>query len=76
MISEDKKAKKERMIRERLWQIRKSANEILELTNEDRVMESGEPYRDCNGNCDTCFITDVCHNLVDVAVVDIPGETP
>jgi hypothetical protein len=67
----DSIAKKDRLIIDRLWQMKKAASEILELTNADLVSENGEKYRDCNGNCDSCIIGGICMVIVDVSAFDI-----
>lgn len=62
------------LIRDRLWQMKKAATEILNLINKDLVSEDGEHYYDCDGTCDCCLIKDICMSVVDFSAVDIPGD--
>ena len=62
MISE----KRQRMIRDRLWIMKKAASEILDLTNERLIREDGVPYTDCKGDCDHCLIEKLCMQIVDI----------
>jgi hypothetical protein len=67
----DSIAKKDRLIVDRLWQMKKAASEILELTNTDLVSENGEKYHDCDGKCGSCIIGGICMAVVDVSAFDI-----
>jgi hypothetical protein len=65
-------ATRDRLIIDRLWQMKKAATEILNLTN----IEMPDGTHDCDGTCPSCVLGDLegahCSDIVEIAYMDIP----